>query len=217
MIDLQVCFPVEVIPLVAVRQVQGAGPRTLDISGSDFRSVDQVLINEIPSSQVVVVSETRLLAVVPSIITQQVIRSISVLSLRLTASPRSIIFFKIGKQPSKVRGILRLVQLFLKILLTTPGRDIFTKKVGGAALKNIGRTFGKSQSGGIVSDLVLSVETTSRQILSVQGRDASLPFDERLLSAKITQSSFDTSTASLMVSIELTSAAGQAATANLVV
>lgn len=215
-VDFQVCFPQEVIPLVAVRQLVGASTRTLDIQGSDFRSVDEVLMNEIRSPSVIVVSKTRLLATVPTSLIDQTILSLSVLSRRLTITAKSVIQFRIGLQPSKVRGILRLVQLFLKILFTTPGRDIFTPKLGGAALKNIGRTFGKSQSGSIIADFALSVETTIRQILAIQGRDATLPFDERLLSAKVLTASFDQNESALIVSIELTSQAGQAAITNVV-
>lgn len=216
-VDFQVVFPQEVIPLIAIRQVQGMNPRTLDITGTDFRSLDEVLLNEIPAPGAVVVSQTRLLVPVPEPLAQATITSVSVLSRRLTLSPRSIIQFRVGRAPSKVRGILRLVQLFLKVLFTTPGRDIFTPKLGAAALKNIGRTFGKGQSDNIVMDFVLAVETTVRQILAIQSKDASLPFDERLLSARLLGAKFDFEQSALVVSVELTSQAGQAAVTNVVV
>lgn len=216
-VDFQVVFPQEVIPLVSIRQVPGMNPRTLDITGSDFRSFDEVLLNEIPAPNAVIVSQTRLLVPVPPSLAQAMITSVSVLSRRLTLSPRSVIQFRVGRTPSKVRGILRLVQLFLKILFTTPGRDIFTPKMGGAALKNIGRSFGKGQGDNIVMDFVLSVETTVRQILAVQSKDASTPFDERLLSARLLGARFDLEQSALVVSVELTSQAGQAAVTNVVV
>jgi hypothetical protein len=109
------------------------------------------------------------------------------------------------------------VQLFLKILLTTPGRDIFSPNLGGGALKNIGHSFGRGQSDNITMDFVISVESTVRQILAIQGRDARLPFDERLLSARVSGAKFDHEQAALVVSVELTSQAGQAAITNVVV
>lgn len=216
-VDFQVVFPQEVIPLVAVRQVPGMSPRTLDITGTDFTSLDEVLLNEIPATGAIVVSQTRLLVPVPSTLTNATITSISVLSRRLTITPRSIIRFQIGPTPSKVRGILRLVQLFLKVLFTTPGQDIFTPKLGAAALRNIGRNFGTGEGNNIVMDFVLSVETTVRQIMAIQSKDASIPFDERLLSARLLGSRFDVEQSALVVSVELTSQAGQAATTNVVV
>ena len=216
-VDFQAVFPQEVIPLIAIRQVPGMSPRTLDITGTDFRSLDEVLLNEIPAPGAVVVSQTRLLVPVPASLAHATITSVSVLSRRLTISQRSIIQFRIGRTPSKVRGILRLMQLFLKVLFTTPGQDIFTPKLGAAALKNIGRTFGKGQSDNIVMDFVLAVETTVRQILAIQSKDASLPFDERLLSARLLGSKYDHEQSALVVSVELTSQAGQAAVTNVVV
>lgn len=192
-------------------------PRTLDITGSDFSSLDEVLLNEIPAPGAIIVSATRLLVPVPSSLSQAMITSVSVLSRRLTLTPNSIIQFRVGRSPSKVRGILRLVQLFLKILFTTPGRDIFTPKLGAAALKNIGSTFGKGQSDSIVMDFVLAVETAVRQIMAIQSKDAGLPFDERLLSARVMGSKFDFEQSALVVSVELTSQAGQAAVTNVVV
>ena len=216
-VDFQAVFPQEVIPLIAIRQVPGMSPRTLDITGTDFRSLDEVLLNEIPAPGAVVVSQTRLLVPVPASLAHATITSVSVLSRRLTISQHSIIQFRIGRTPSKVRGILRLMQLFLKVLFTTPGQDIFTPKLGAAALKNIGRTFGKEQSDNNVIDFELAVETTVRQILAIQSKDASLPFDERLLSARLLGSKYDHEQSALVVSVELTSQAGQAAVTNVVV
>jgi hypothetical protein len=214
-VDFQVVFPQEVIPLIAIRQVPGMSPRTLDITGTDFRSLDEVLLNEIPTPGAIIVSQTRLLVPVPSVLAQATITSVSVLSRRLTLTSRSVIQFRVGRSPSKVRGILRLVQLFLKVLFTTPGRDIFTPKLGAAALKNIGRNFGPG--GDVVLDFVLSVETTVRQILAIQSKDASIPFDERLLSARLLGAKPDFEQSALVVSVELTSQAGQAAVTNVVV
>jgi hypothetical protein len=107
--------------------------------------------------------------------------------------------------------------VFLKLLFTTPNRDVLSKQLGGAALSGIGETFGADQGGKIVSDFVLAVDTTRRQLVAIQGRDPGLPRDERLLSAKVLSSAFDYSSSALIVSVEITSQAGRAATANLVV
>jgi hypothetical protein len=115
----------------------------------------------------------------------------------------------------KATGMIRLVQLFLKVLLGTPGTDIFNKTLGGGAMKNLGKTFSKSNSGDIVSDFVISVDNTSRQITAMQARQPRLPREERLLSAKVTQSYFDTSQTALIATVAFTSQAGAVSTANL--
>ena len=76
-------------------------------------------------------------------------------------------------------------------------------------------TFGADRSGDVVSNFVLAVTQTNRQIIAVQGRDQRLPRDERLLSARVISSSFNRSEGALLVSVEITSQAGRAALANL--
>lgn len=213
-VDLQVAFPQSTIPLNSVKILQGMKPRSLDVMGQDFTSVDQVLINDIASPDVAILSKTRLLAQVPAALLNVTLTSVTVLSRELTISPTSLIKFRIGTVASKVSGILRLVQVFLKTLLTTPGRDIFAPRVGGNALKDIGLTFGASQGGNIVSDIVIAVDTTRRQIMTIQGRDPSIPRDERLLAATVTAAAYNRPEAALVVSIQLTSMAGRSATAN---
>jgi len=215
-VDFQVCFPQEIIQLNSVQPAEGVAVRTLDITGNDFRSVDEVLINGATSPGLVVVSRTRLLAQVPDSMLLQTITSVQVISRRLLLTDRSLIKFQIGNTPSKVRGVLRLVQLFLKVLFTTRGTDIFNSSSGASALKNLGQTFGHNESGNIISDFVLAVASTQKQLIVTQSRDLSIPRDERLLSAKVTRSSFNKNESALIVSVELTSQAGRAATANVV-
>jgi hypothetical protein len=216
-VDFQVVFPQEAVLLNAVRAVNNLGVLTLDVIGEDFQSVDEVLINDHTSPEVVILSRTRLLAQVPDAAKAQRITGVVVLSRKLTLTERSVIKFRVGKTPSKVSGILRLVQLFLKILVTTPGTDIFAQRIGAAALKNVGRTFGRDEGSSIVSDFVVAVSSTSKQIVGIQSRDPSIPRDERLLSAKVLRAAYNRSEEALVVSVELTSQAGRAATANITV
>lgn len=183
--------------------------------GDDFRSVDEVLINQVPSPDVVVLDRNRLLAQVPETAKHDSIRDVVVLSKRLVVSDRSQIRIRLGRTPGRATGILRLMQLFIKILFTTPGRDIFAPNVGGGALKNVGATFESSDGGDIVNDFVIAVDTTSRQIIAIQGRDVSIPRDERLLSAKVLSAAFNKAIGGIDVSVQITSQAGREAVANI--
>lgn len=215
MIDFQVVIPTEVVRLNQIRVVPGLAIRTLDVMGEDFRSVDEVLINEIPSPDIVVLSRTRLLAQVPKTLTQSTLTSVTVLSQRLMLTKRSFIRFRIGPTPSKVRGILRLVQLFLKILFTTPGTDIFSPKIGGGGLRAIGHNFGKDEGGDIASSFVISVDQTARQIIQIQGRNPSIPPEERLLSAIVRSVGFNKNETALVASVEILSQTGKPALARM--
>ena len=132
-------------------------------------------------------------------------------------SAQSLIKFEIGTVASKVSGILRLLQIFLKILFTTPGRDIFAPRLGGNGLKDVGLTFGEDEGGNIISDFLISVATTQRQILAIQSRDPTLASSERLLSATVVSANYSSTESALIVSVQITSQAGQSATANVMV
>lgn len=213
--DFQICTPQEVIPLTAISNVPGFTPRTLDIRGQDFTSVDQVLINDLPSPSVVIMSRTRILAQVPPALAQITVVSVTVTSNRLFITEKSLIQFMVLPTPGKVSGILRLVQIFLKILFTTPGKDIFAPRIGGSGLRNVGQSFDSAEGGGIVSDLIVSCNTAQRQIIAIQSRDSSLPRDERLLAAKVTSAAYDKTETALVATIEITSQTGQSAAASL--
>lgn len=217
-VDLQTVWPQEIVAVNKVRlspYVSGV-PRSLDITGADFRSIDEVLINGITSPDVAVLSKTRLVAQLPDVLQRSFgLTSVTVTSRKLTITPKSFLRFKIGITPGRVQGILRLVQVFTKLLFTTPGTDIFAQRSGGGALKNIGENFGADESGGIISSFIIAVTTTSRQLIAIQGRDPSLPTDEKLLAARVTSAGFNREEGAILASVEITSQAGRAATANL--
>lgn len=217
MADLQVVIPQVLIPLTGVSEVPDAPRRTLDIRGTDFRSVDEVLINDVVCSFFSILGPQQLLAEVPELVGEQEITDIAVRSNRLTLDSKSSMRFRLGSVVTPVSGILRLVQLFLKILLTSPGRDIFTPNLGGNALKNLGESFGASQNQKVVSEFVVAVDQTTRQIVSLQARDPSIPRDERLLSATVISSFFSAEESALIVSIEVTNQTGRKGVANVVV
>ena len=216
-VDFQVVYPQASVHLssVTVRPGTRATPRAIDVIGEDFRSVDEVIVNQMLATSVVILNKHRLLATVPEALGSQRILTVKVLSRRLTLSARSLIRFRVSRTPGKVTGILRLVQLFLKILFQTSGTDIFDKNLGGGALRTVGQTFGFSEGPEILNNLVIAVDTTSRQIVGLQARDPSIPADERLLSSKILRAEFNKRETAIDIAVEIISQAGKAAVANV--
>jgi hypothetical protein len=213
-VDLQTISPQELVHLSSVRVLPGP-PRTVAVAGDDFRSVDEVIINLVPSPDVVVVSKTQLLAQVPDILRDDRIHTVEVLSKKLLLTDRSQLRIRIGRTPGRVTGIMRLTQLFLKVLFTTPGKDIFNPRLGGGALRRVGATFSADAGKDIVNDFVIAVDTTSRQLVAIQGRDVSIPRDERLLSAKVISAAFNKGASGIDARVQLTSQAGRDAVANV--
>ena len=218
-VDMQVIFPQESIKLTRVRYTPPSPlglPPGLDIQGDDFTEVDEVLVNDLQSPDVFILSPHRLIAQIPTLNPLNlIINDVKVLSRRLTVTKRSLLRFRIGDSPGRVQGILRLIQLFVKTLFTTPGTDIFSPRSGGAGLQNIGETFGIDEGHDVVRDFVISVRNTTRQIIAVQGRTPGIPRDERLLAAKVLQGRFNREQTARIARVEITSQAGHSAITNV--
>lgn len=213
-VDLQVVFPQEQIPLSSIRLATGT-TNLLDITGQNFESTESVLINQVESQNFIVLSRTKLLAEIPDVVLNDRITDIIVLARQLALTRRSLLKFTLTKNPQMVTGLMKMVQLFLILLLNTKGTDKFEKRRGASALVNIGQSFGAAESQGVVGDFVIAVDTASRQMVGMQGRNQTIPRDERLLIAKVVQARFNKELGALIVSVELTSMAGRAAVANL--
>lgn len=212
-VDLQIAVPQEAILVSRVTAVPGLPVRTLRISGEDFRSVDEVLMNEVPSPSFVVLNKTTLLAQVPDALKNGTITSVSVLSKNLIITPKSFIKFKLSPVPGKTKGILRLMQVFLRLLLQTPGSDIFAPKLGGGALSHLGQSISTEEGSDVISSFIISVDNTRSQLIQIQGRNQLLPPDERLLSANVLSAGFNKNETAIVTAIQLDSYAGSTAVA----
>ena len=215
MFALEGGLPVEVIELSSVVLLGGITPPTLRIVGKDFRSVGRVAINNIESPNVLISSRTVLDAEVPLGVNPLGINSIQVMSTRLTLSPQNLLQFRLLDVPTATNGIFRLVQLFIKVLFTTPGRDIFNQSLGGGALRNLGRTYDRADSASIISDLHISSQQAARQLMAIQARSPRTPLNERLQSATVLSSEYVRDQQALYASIELLSQTNEATVLNL--
>lgn len=213
-VDFQICYPQELIPVSKVASVPGDSS-LIEVDGEDFSAIESVSANEVLLTDLIVLSRTKLRARLPPGVTASSVRTVTVTSRRLVLTIRSLLRFKISRFPGKVTGILRMSQLFLKVLLTDPGTDIFNQTLGGGALKGLKRNYALSDTRGIVNDFAISVQTTLRQIIAIQSRQR-IPPEERLVDAQITSSSFSPQEEALLATIELTNQAGQPAILNLV-
>ena len=150
------------------------------------------------------------------------ISSIVVTSSRLTQTDRSKISFRMNDQPNAVQGIERLIQKFLKVMLQTPGQDIWSPNTGGGLLGSIGKTFGKGSlgvttaaSGTLAADMQVAVDRARRQVMTIQANSPMTTASERLLYARLLESKFLAHEMALYGRIELANHAGQSATVRL--
>jgi hypothetical protein len=167
------------------RFVPGITPPTLEIKGEDFRSVERVLINDQSSPEFIIINQKTIYVQVPEAIGR--IQSIEVLSSKFTRNTSSSkLSYEFGPKTRKVEGILKLMQLFVKWLLQTPGSDVFNPERGGGLLTLVGAMGTGRGMDNIIGSVSRAVQTTVSQMRAAQINVPGLPLSEQLLSAEVT-------------------------------
>lgn len=189
MVELQVIEIRDVLRVTGVQPIPHFSPRSIKVYGRDFRSVYEVLVNDATSPSVFVVSNQEMLVQVPPSLGRAPVRTVQAISHKLTNTEQSKITFRIGDTTHGISGMGRLIQVFLKMLLQAPGRDIFAWKLGGGLLKTVARQTTRG-GGSMVADLTVGVERSSRQLMNLQSNNVALPLTERLLFARVLEAKF---------------------------
>ena len=167
------------------RFVPGVTPPALEIKGEDFRSVERVLINDQSAPEFIIANKKTIYVQIPGAIKR--IKTIEVLSSKFTRSTSSSkLSYEIGPKTRKVEGILKLMQLFIKLLLQTPGSDIFNPERGGGLLALVGAMGTGRGIDTIIGSVSRAVQTTVSQMRTSQINVPGLPLSEQLLSAEVT-------------------------------
>lgn len=213
--DLKILAIKDILRVSSVEYAKGMTPLSILITGESLNDASQVLVNDLEVPEFVVLSPSRLLAQVPSSERGSNLRKLSVIADRPSVNRKSLLNFEVGKSFKKLRGLERLVQLFCKILIQTPGSDRFNKSLGGDLLSIIGRQVSKGDQKGLQASAVSAISRTREQILAIQAKNSRIPSDERLLSARVGAVGFDPPTTTLSMRVFFSAVSGQAAVANL--
>jgi hypothetical protein len=213
--DLQCFYFGDVMNIEGAEEVPDLVPRSLSIRGKDFDHAVRVLINDMDSPSWIINSRHQIIAQVPTALELGNVTSLEVLSADFTATARSKIIFELGMNTKKVSGLRLMMQTFLKILFTTPGTDVFVKKLGGGALQVVGKHFDANNTQNLVSDLSISIRRTEMQMIGLQSRQTRMPEDERLAAANILGVRLDPASTTLIARVELIAQSGKLAIANL--
>lgn len=212
--DLRIVEVRDLLRVTTVQSNPGISPRTITVYGHDFRYALEVWINETRSPSVFVRSNMELLAQVPESQLTSPIRTVSVVSSRLTNTEISKIEFRIGNTAGTVGGVTQLVQNFVKLLLQDPGSDVFAPNLGGGVLRAVGKQTPENGQN-LVADLQIGVDRTRKQIMSLQAGDRLLRPSEKLLHARLLDARFLISELTIMGKIMIGNHAYQTASVNL--
>ena len=215
MIDIKVITIKDILPVNRVSFIPNFSPLSLNIEGSLLTQANEVLINDIDAPEFMVITNNRLIAQVPDSQVNSRLKSVTVLATKPSADRTSILHFDAGKTFSRLQGLEKLVQYFVKLLLQNPGTDIFNPTEGGGVLGLVGRVVSKNDSTSLSASLVSAVNQTRDQILARQNKISRIPSDERLLRADTQAVGFNPSTTSLAARISIGAVSGREAVANL--
>jgi hypothetical protein len=207
----------DIVPVYKVtRFVPGLNDLTLELKGEDFSSVEKVIVNDSPSPEFMIVSKDTIWATLPNL-NHGEIKSIQVLSSSFTLSTEaSSLTFELGDKTRSVSGVLRLLQLFTKWILQTPGTDIFNPERGGGLQEIVGTSLATKDMQPVLAAIMQAVSTTVTQIKRAQTRFSGLSVDERLLSAEVSNFSVDSSLMEATAKIQISALSGRNAISTIV-
>jgi hypothetical protein len=215
MTDVKILAIKDLLQITGAQTLANFSPKTLDIQGVQFLQATSVEINGLVSPEFMILNDNRLLAQVPSGQQNSVITSIAVYADTPSPTRSSVFLFEVGKSIASLTGLERLVQMFIKIALQTPGKDKFRPTIGGGLLALAGQNIGNDAQTALSSSAVSAISRTQNQIVSLQNQVPRIPPDERLLSATVLGVGFDTSTTTLALQVGITAQSGQQAVTNL--
>lgn len=216
MIDIKILAIKDVLLISKVSYAPGLFPLALDIIGRDLSGATEVYINDLPAKEFAILSNTRILAQVPDGQVEGRITRIKVLANAPSPTRRSLLSFEAGTSFKGLQGIEKLVQMFTKLLLQTPGTDRFEPTVGGSLLSLIGLNVDKETASSTLSSAVHSAVLRTRdQVISKQSKNSHIPSDERLLTADTDAVGFNPNTTILTAQVAISAVSGQQAIANL--
>jgi hypothetical protein len=175
----------DLLPVLAIPGfVKGLSPMTVELRGNDFSSAERVSINEVDVPEFMIVSKGVIYAQLPEGVDN--ISTVSVLSSKFSREVSSAqMSFEVGNKTRRVDGILKLVQLFTKWVLQSPGSDLFNPTRGGGLQQIVGKVLTSKDMQPVFASITRSINTTVTQIRAAQINTVSLPLSERLLSANL--------------------------------
>jgi phage baseplate assembly protein W len=215
MLDIKVLVIKDVLPIYKVEIAVGVRPMSLLITGDKLSQATEVLVNDVPAPEFIVTTPSRLVAQVPSGLRQSPITKVTVLAGQPSVSRSSLLYFEIGHSFQGLRGLERLVQLFCRILLQTPGSDRFYPNEGGGLLSLVGQSVSRGSASSLAAAVMHAVSQAKDQVVAKQARSLRIPADERLLTAEVTNTGFHPASALLAATISFTAMSGKQAVANM--
>ena len=187
----------------------------VQITGAGFVDVANVLINGYRSPEFIVDSSQRIFAAVPTAVAGQIITDIQVLLLSPLKGTENAVILDIGGGNGRIEGPPKLVQSFIKVLLTTPGSNIFSPQLGGGLMQLSGKNMA-SRSENLESEARAAIARTEAQMKALHTATPRLPDSEKLRSVTIISVNVDVDSSTLSIRLELVAQNGSRVSAGVI-
>lgn len=215
MTDLKVIAIKDLLPVTGANFIPGMVPASLNITGQLLSQASEVYINGVLSPEFMSISDSQLIAQVPTGMENSIITQLAVLAETPSTDRSSVLHFELGKTFKPLRGIERLIQFFCKVLLQTPGSDKFNPTIGGGLLALTGQSVENGAGQSLTAAVSGAIARTRDQIISIQSKIPRTPPDERLLSALTEAVGYDAATTTIAARVSISAVSGRQAVANL--
>lgn len=187
----------------------------VQITGTGFIDVANVLINGYRSPEFIVDTAQRIFAAVPTAVAGQIITDIQVLLLSPLRGMENAIILDIGGGNGRIEGPAKLVQSFVKTLLTTPGSSIFSPQLGGGLMRLSGQNMA-TPTGNVESEARAAISRTETQLRTLHAASPRLPLSEKLRSVNILSVTVDVDSSTLSIRLELVAQDGSRVSAGVI-
>lgn len=217
--DIAFLSLVDDVTVISKTEVDGSEPRAIRlVCGGDVRYTASIEINGLKTQSFSIISDRALLVFPDSGFddTSAAQMAISVISSRWTSQQKVRLVFSPTAALRKVTGTQKLIQQLVKYLLSNVGSNRFDTGEGGDVLRSVGLTIDESAKAQIASVFAEAAARAEQQFVQDQTTQR-LPADERLLSFKFNQVTFDSDSQQVVVALRLITYAGQSVSVPLVI
>jgi len=186
----------------------------LNINGDDFDKTVAVRVNR-QNQEFTIMSPSTLLCTFPEKAIS--IDDVEVITTSNRINRSSAFAYLFTENVGVVSGEFKLVQQFVKILLTTVGSDIFEQNLGGNLQKWVGQNSPMNNPQALVAKTVLNIVGVAAKFAARQS-GANVPAEERLSDVTVLNVGFDRSTPDVMdLTLRLNTFARRQATVSLLI
>jgi hypothetical protein len=213
MIDLQVVYLMEQMSVTKLGLAEDDGKVYIQVEGGPgFSKADLVLVDGKEFTEWVALSDHIIHIPMPEDLTS--LKEVRVLGSTYTLERGGMLKFDLGAKPRTVGGSERLVQKFVKLLLTDPSRGIFNRGVGGGLDRVINQSSRVVNPEELYPPILQSVSRTKEHILAGQSLTP-VPANETLKDAVVLGLTYSSSITGYLLRLRIDTASGTTSVAEL--